>query len=127
MNLLSPRAHGYVDYAIVALLVIAPLSLGFDVTPAVVCYMTALAHVIVSLLTDYPLGASRQIPFPVHGAIELSFGAVLVAAPWVFRFSQAPARSFSIFSGISVLLLVLATTYVSGVISRPEPYDRYDR
>lgn len=127
MKLLSPRAHGYVDYAIVALLAIAPLALGFEATPAVVCYMAALAHVIVSLLTDYPLGASRQIPFPVHGAIEFSFGAALAASPWVFRFSQAPARAFFLGSGLSMLLLVLATTYAAGMISRTEPYDRYDR
>ncbi|MGK4000997.1 hypothetical protein WMF31_00125 [Sorangium sp. So ce1036] len=128
MKLLSPRLHGYIDYAIVSLLVAAPLALRFEPAPAAVCYSTALAHFIVSLLSDHPLGAARKIPFAVHGALELSFGVGLLASPWMFRFSaEGPTRTFFVATGILLVLVVMTTRYVAGVLSRPEPYDRYDR
>ncbi|WP_437966855.1 SPW repeat protein [Sorangium sp. So ce260] len=128
MKLLSPRHHGYVDYAVVVLLALAPLALRFGPTPTAVSYVAALTHLVVTLLSDQPLGAARKIPFPVHGALESSLGVGLVASPWLFGFSaEGPARIFSVVTGLAIVLVVLATRYTSGVIARPEPYDRYDR
>ncbi|WP_434043842.1 SPW repeat domain-containing protein [Sorangium cellulosum] len=128
MTLLSPRHHGYIDYAAVALLALAPLALRFGAVPTSVCYVTALAHLVVTLLSDHPLGAARKIPFAVHGALEFSLGVGLLASPWLFGFSdEVPARAFFVAGGIGLLIVVLATRYTAGVISRPAPYDRYDR
>lgn len=128
MKLLSPRLHGYLDYAIVVVLGSAPLALRFEPVPAAICYSIALAHFIVSLVSDHPLGAVRKIPFAVHGALELSFGVALLASPWVFRFSAGgPTRIFFVAAGVLLLLVVLTTRYAAGVLARPAPYDRYDR
>ncbi|WP_437733069.1 hypothetical protein [Sorangium sp. So ce1335] len=128
MKLLSPRHHGYIDYAAVALLALAPLALRFGTVPTSVCYVTALAHLVVTLLSDHPLGAARKIPFAVHGAVEFSIAVGLLAAPWLFGFSaELPARTFFVAAGIALLLVVLATSYTAGILSRPAPYDRYDR
>ncbi|KYF64066.1 hypothetical protein BE11_08445 [Sorangium cellulosum] len=128
MTLLSPRHHGFIDYAAVVLLALAPLALRFGPVPTLVCYVAALAHLVVTLLSDHPLGAARKIPFAVHGAVEFSLGVGLLASPWLFGFSdEVPARAFFMAAGLGLLLAVLATRYTAGVISRPEPYDRYDR
>ncbi|KYF79761.1 SPW repeat protein [Sorangium sp. So ce296] len=128
MKLMSPRLHGYVDYAIVVLLALAPLALRFGPVPTAVSYVTALTHLVVTLLSDQPLGAARKIPFPVHGALESSLGVGLIASPWLFGFSaEGPARIFSVVAGLAIVLVVLTTRYAAGVLSRPEPYDRYDR
>lgn len=128
MKLLSPRLHGYVDYAVVVLLALAPLALRFGPVSTTVSCVAALTHLVVTLLSEQPLGAARKIPFPVHGALEFSLGVGLVASPWLFGFSaEGPARIFSVVTGLALLIVVLATRYTTGVISRPEPYDRYDR
>ncbi|WP_437723441.1 SPW repeat protein [Sorangium sp. So ce861] len=128
MKLLSPRLHGYVDYAIVVLLALAPLALRFGPVPTAVSYVTALTHLVVTLLSDQPLGAARKIPFPVHGALESFLGVGLIASPWLFGFSaEGPARIFSVVAGLAIVLVALATRYTAGVLSRPAPYDRYDR
>ncbi|WP_437831666.1 SPW repeat domain-containing protein [Sorangium sp. So ce1153] len=128
MKLLSPRHHGYVDYAAIILLLIAPLALRFGPAPAAVCYATALAHLVVTLLSDHPLGAARKIPFAVHGALEFSLGVGLLASPWLLGFSaEDRPRTFFVAAGIALLLVVLVTRYTAGLISRPESYGRYDR
>jgi hypothetical protein len=128
MKLLSPRVHGYIDYTLVVLLFAAPALLRFPMSAAAVCYLTATVHLLVSLLTDYPLGGSRQIPFAVHGAIEFSLGVGLVASPWLFGFSHpGPVRSFFVAAGVVVLLVVAMTRYAATVIARAEPFDRYGR
>lgn len=128
MKLMSPRQHGYVDYAVVVLLALAPLALRLPPVPTAVCYVAAVAHLVVTLLSDQPLGAARKIPFSVHGALETSLAAVLIAAPWLFGFSaEVPARTFSVVIGLALVLLALGTRYSTGAASRHEPYDRYDR
>lgn len=128
MKLLSPRVHGVLDYAVVVLLFAAPTLLRFDLPAAMVCYLTGTAHLLVSLLTEYPLGVTRQIPFAVHGAIEFSIGVGLMASPWLFGFSEpGAARSFFLILGLVVLLLVTTTRYAATVIARAEPFDRYGR
>ncbi|KYF57521.1 hypothetical protein BE08_24355 [Sorangium cellulosum] len=128
MKLLSPRHHGYIDYAAVVLLALAPLALRFGPVPTSVCYVTALAHLTVTLLSDQPLGAARKIPFAVHGAVEFALAVGLVAAPWLFGFSaETAARTFCVAAGVALLLVVVATRYTAGLVARPQPYDRYDR
>ncbi|AUX48324.1 hypothetical protein SOCE26_098580 [Sorangium cellulosum] len=128
MKLLSPRLHSYVDYTAVVLLALAPLVLRLDPVPASACYVAALVHFIVSLLSDHPLGASGKIPLPVHGALELVLGAGLLAAPWLLGFSApGPARTFFVAAGVALVILAVSTRMMAGAAARPSRYDRYDR
>lgn len=128
MKLLSPRHHGYVDYAVVVVLALAPLALRLDPVPTAVCYVAAVAHLVATLLSDQPLGAARKIPFSVHGALETSLAAALLASPWLFGFSaELPARTFFVVTGLALVLVALGTRYATGAASRQERYDRYDR
>jgi len=52
----TPRAHGYIDYAVVFTLLLIPTALGFSQTPAVICYVLAAVHLTMTLLTAFPLG-----------------------------------------------------------------------
>ncbi|WP_437330243.1 SPW repeat domain-containing protein [Sorangium sp. So ce381] len=114
MKMLSPRAHGFVDYAVAALFLLAPSLFGFGGLPETLCYVLGAAHLAMTLLTAFPLGAAKLIPFPVHGAIEATVAVLLVAAPWLFGFDEEPAaRSFYLVSGVAVGLVWLATDYRS--------------
>ncbi len=110
--LLSPRVHGYGDYLIVALLALAPTLFDFSGTPAVFCYVLAVAQLGMSLMTAYPLGVAKIIPFTLHGSVEVVVSAFLVIAPFLFGFSDIPsARNFFIIGGIALFAVWLTTNY----------------
>ncbi len=110
--LLSPKVHGYGDYLIVALLALAPTLFNFSGTPAVICYVLAVAQLGMSLMTAYPLGVAKIIPFPVHGSVEVVVSAFLLIAPFLLGFSRiVSARNFFLVSGVGLFLVWLTTNY----------------
>ncbi|WP_437650605.1 SPW repeat domain-containing protein [Sorangium sp. So ce362] len=114
MKILSPRVHGYIDYAVAALFLLAPSLFGFGGLPETLCYILGAVHVGMTLLTAFPLGAAKIIPFPVHGALEAAVAVFLVAAPWLFSFDAASAaRNFYLVSGVAIGLVWLVTDYRS--------------
>ncbi|ATB35102.1 hypothetical protein CYFUS_000514 [Cystobacter fuscus] len=111
---LSPKIHGYGDYFIVVLFALAPSLFGFPGLPALLCYSMAMTQLCMSLLTAYPLGVARLIPFPIHGIVEAVFAIVLLSAPFLFGFSTiVSASNVFIFSAIGLFLVWLATDYES--------------
>ena len=94
---ISPRAHGVLDYATVAVTAAAPRLLDFPAPAARLAYALAGSYLGLSLLTDYPLAARRAIPFPAHGAAEGAIGLALPALPHALGFADhRPARNFFI-------------------------------
>ena len=114
MKILSPRVHGYLDYGVVALLLLAPSLFGFGGAPATICYVLAVAHAAMTLMTAFPLGIAKIIPFSIHGAIEVVASVFLVAAPWLFNFAHVlAARNFFIASAVMLGVVWLVTDYRS--------------
>ena len=76
----------------------------------------------MTLLTAFPLGLVNVIPFPVHGAIELTVAIGLAAAPWIFGFAPVEsARLFYVVSGAAVAVVWVLTDYrVASVEARPK-------
>jgi hypothetical protein len=112
MKILTPRVHGYIDYAIVVLFLLAPTLFAFGGLPATICYVLAVVHLGLSLLTAYPLGLVKAIPFPLHGGLELAVGVFLIASPWIFGFQRDfNARLFYIITGAAVGAVWLVTRY----------------
>ena len=72
MKPVTPRIHGFLDYSSCALMLAAPHLLKLSPTARKVSYALAGSYLLVTALTDFPLGVRREIPFPVHGKIELS-------------------------------------------------------
>jgi hypothetical protein len=122
MKILSPRVHGFIDYAIVALLVLAPTLFAFGGIAATICYVVAAFHLVMSLLTAYPLGVAKLIPFPVHGGIELAAGIALIVMPWIVGFSAVDnARNFFVIAGIATAAVWLTTNYSVARATIEEP------
>ena len=112
MKILSPKSHGVVDYAAVVALLALPSLFDFSNTPATLCYLLAATQLVVSLLTRYPLGLIKRIPFPLHGYYELVTALLLVPMPWLFGFSnEDAARNFFVISGASLFIVWLVTNY----------------
>jgi hypothetical protein len=126
MKILSPRVHGYIDYAAVAMLLLAPTLFGFGGLAATVCYVLAAAQGGMSLLTAYPLSIAKVIPFQVHGAIELLAAIFAFVSPWLFGYSHVDAaRNFFIVSGVALSIVWLVTDYRSAYTATPSYGVRY--
>jgi hypothetical protein len=46
----------------------------------------AAVHAAMTLLTAFPLGAVKIIPFPTHGVIEIVAAVFILLAPWLLGF-----------------------------------------
>lgn len=115
MKPISATPHAVMDYCLGFLLVVSPWLFGFnDVSSAATLTMVTIGAVVigVSLLTNYPLGLIKVIPFPVHGVIE-SVGALgLLASPWLMGFSDLEiARNLAVILGIGYFGIIALTNY----------------
>jgi hypothetical protein len=113
MNFLNARLHGYLDLVTVAVFVLAPFLFGLGGYVAAVAWGLAAVHLALTLLTRFPLGVVKVIPFPVHGVVELIVGVVLVLAmPRLLGAGLgSPARSFFTGAGVAILVVWVLTRY----------------
>lgn len=112
MKVISARQHGYLDYLTVGIFLLAPTVLSLSQMPAMLAYILAGVHLMVTLATDFPLGIFRLISFTVHGWIERIVGPALLAVPFILGFAEEPASiGFYLFMGVTVILLGLLTDY----------------
>ena len=90
MRFISTRTHGYLDYGVSILLIIAPFTFGFATGgPAMwVPILLGAGTILYSLFTDYELGVARRIPMPTHLALDATAGGLLAISPWLFGFHE---------------------------------------
>lgn len=111
-KVLDPKTHGVLDYALAVMFLLAPSLFGFTETAATLSYVIGVAYIGTSLLTRYPLGAIKVIPFPTHGVLESVMAAAWIVMPWLFGFSaDAAARNFFVIAGVGLLVVALLTDY----------------
>lgn len=111
---ITPYAHGVLDYTTTAMVASAPRLMRFPKAAEYACYVLAGTLTGMALLTDYPLGAKRVIPFKAHGASDVSLGVLLPLVPWMLGFGRnARARNF--FLGLAAF---------SGVVSAMTDWDK---
>ena len=107
MKVISPTVHGVLDYLTVAFFALAPTLFGLTGTYATVCYILAGGYLVITLLTDFPLGFLRVLPFPVHGKLELVSGLMFLAAPFLFGFADENETARNLFMGSGVVFLLV--------------------
>lgn len=110
MKIISPTQHGYLDYVTVVLFLIAPSLLGLTDMAGTIAYLLAAIHLAMTLVTDFPLGVVKKLPFPIHGWVERVVGPALVLLPFAFGFNST-AQSFFIVIGVVIILVGLFTDY----------------
>lgn len=115
MKILSPRAHGYVDYLVVAWFLVGPNIFELAGLAATIAYALAGVHLLLTIATNFPMGLLKLVPFPMHGLIEVGVAVLLFALPWVAGFSgDEVAKNFYIGAGAGVLVVFLITDYLAG-------------
>jgi hypothetical protein len=112
MKILNPRTHGYLDYVTPILFLVAPTLFGLTGIPAMLAYTLAIIHLVMTLVTDFPLGPVKFLPFTIHGWVERVVGPLLIVVPFVLGFStDLAARNFYLAIGVIILLVGVLTDY----------------
>ncbi|HXH76595.1 MAG TPA: hypothetical protein VNJ08_16605 [Bacteriovoracaceae bacterium] len=112
MKLLNERIHGYLDYVVVISFLLAPSLFGFSGLPAILSYLLAGVHLLLTLFTDFSTGLFKVLSLKIHGWIELVVAPTLAGLPWLAGFSDLQsARNFYIGAGVIVFLTWLVTDY----------------
>ena len=112
MRFIDARIHGVLDIAIVFMFLLAPAVLGLGGSPAAIAYVLAAVHLVLTLLTDFPMGIRKVIPFFVHGIVELLVGVFLVILPTIAGYGPgSPARRFYTIIGATILVVWALTAY----------------
>jgi hypothetical protein len=113
MKPISPTVHGVLDYATCAFFALAPTLFNLHGTYATVCYILAGGYLVISLLTNMPLGAIKAIPFWLHGRLELVSGPIFIASPWLFGFADdnPTARNLFVAAGVVFLIVYFLTDW----------------
>ena len=65
------------------------------------------------MLTRYPLGILKVLPFTIHSAGDYLAAGLLLVAPWVLNFADGDPgiSAFYVFAGVAVLAVSLITNY----------------
>jgi hypothetical protein len=116
IRLLPAWLHAVADYAVGGVLILAALMVGGTtgaVGTGVVVGATVLA---VSMMTRYPLGVVKVLPFQVHSAGDYLAAVLLLAAPFTLNFRQSDGGLSALYlvAGIAVLGVSLITNYQYG-------------
>ena len=107
--------HGAIEYLFAALFIAAPFLFSFDEdTATAVSIVVGVLILIVTASTALPTGLIKSIPVQAHAVIDVLLAAMLIAAPFLFGFTDdGTATAFFIVLGVVHLLLTIATRFVS--------------
>jgi hypothetical protein len=111
MKIISDTTHGILDYVTVVLFALAPSLFGLTGTAALISYALAVIHLVMTLLTDMPLGVIKVIPLKLHALVELAVGPVLVVGALVLPSLFAGGQAFFVAAGVVIFLVWLLSNY----------------
>jgi hypothetical protein len=112
-GVVPPFAHGLLEYGAGVLLLAAPFVLAFDTDAATAASIVAgLGVLALAASTASSTGLAKVIPLGIHVLFDLAVVAFLVAAPFLFGFSDdGTPTAFFIVLGVWHLLLTIATRF----------------
>jgi hypothetical protein len=111
MKAISPRAHGMLDYLTVALFALAPTLFGLTGTAATLAYALAALHLVLTLVTAFPMGIADLVPLRVHGIVELVVAISLIGiGMFNFRLETTPGL-FYLLVGLVILVVWVLSSY----------------
>ena len=112
MKILSPKIHGILDFVVVLMFFLVPSLFHFSNMPSNLSYIMGACYLALVLITRYPYGVLKVVPFPIHGGIEFVLSFAFILFPWLLRFNlDFPARNFYVGSGVVLFVVWLITDY----------------
>jgi hypothetical protein len=106
--------HGVVEYAAAVLFIAAPFIFSFDSSAATaVSIVIGVAILVITATSEMPTGLTRVVPVTIHAVLDVVTAGFLIAAPFLFGFSDEGApTAFFIVLGVGHLLLTIATRFL---------------
>jgi hypothetical protein len=126
---IPPLVHGLLDYVFGAFLIASPFLFSYDSGAAKATGVVAGVIVLVlAACTDWTAGLIKSVPASAHAIFDLIIAILLIAAPFLFGFSDEtnPTAVFLV-SGVFALLYAIATRYTPDAKPARERTDRLDR
>ena len=111
MKFISPKIHGFIDLLVVVFLLASPSYFGFTGLLTTFTYALAAVHLILTILTKYPVGIFKIIPLTVHGSIEFIVGITLIVLAYTLFKDNADGKLYYVILGTVILLTWLVTDY----------------
>ena len=121
VRLLPAWLHAIADYAVAFSLIAVALVVGGSGKAVATGVVIGAVVLLVSMLTRYPLGVVKVLPFKVHSAGDYLAVALLAASPFALGFSSSDGglTVFYLAAGAAVLAVSLITNYQYGPQARP--------
>jgi len=112
--------HGVIEYIAGAVLIAAPFLLSFDADAATAASIVAgVLILIIAASTAMSTGLIKSIPVQAHVVLDYILAVLLIAAPFLFGFSDdGTATAFFIGLGVLHLLVTIATRFIRDESSR---------
>jgi hypothetical protein len=113
VRLLPAWFHAIADYAVAGTLIVVAAMVGGSTEAVAAGIVIGAVVLVVSMLTRYPLGVVKVLPFTVHSAGDYLAAALLATSPFVLGFdgSDGGLTAFYIAAGAAVLAVSLITNY----------------
>jgi len=113
VRILPAWFHALADYAVAATLIVVPLAVGGADKAVGTGVAVGAVVALVSMMTKYPLGVVKVLPFTIHSAGDYLAAALLVISPFALGFdgSESGLTAFYVAAGIAVLAVSLITNY----------------
>lgn len=106
MKILTPRIHGILDYVTVILFLAAPTLFGLSGIAATISYVLAVVHLLLTLVTAFPLGVADIVPLNLHGWVELVVSVVLIIAPWLLSDTFSSTAQI-LYTAVGVIIFIV--------------------
>lgn len=110
---ISRFLHGAIEYVVGVLLIAAPFLLSFEANAAVAMSIVAgVLVVVIAASTEGPTSLIDSLPVAVHLLLDFVLAGVLIAAPFLFGFSDESApTAFFLVLGVLHLLVTIGTRF----------------
>ena len=123
--------HGAIEYLAGVAFIAAPLLLDFPEGSAIaLSVVVGIVVLLVAASTDGPTGLIKGLTITVHVVLDYVLALFLIAAPFLFAFSDAaPPTVFFMAFGIVHLLLTVGTRFVApaATVNAREAHRHEDR
>ena len=113
VRLLPAWFHAIADYAVAGTLIVVAAAVGGSTEAVAAGVVIGVVVLVVSMLTKYPLGVVKVLPFTIHSAGDYLAAALLVLSPFALGFNNSDTglTAFYIAAGVAVLAVSLTTNY----------------
>lgn len=112
--------HGVIEYVAGCVFIAAPLVLDFPEGAATtLSIVLGVLVLLIAATTEGPTGLIKGLALTVHVVLDYVLAVFLIAAPFLFGFSdEGAATAFFIVLGIVHLLLTVGTRFVDVPVQR---------